>query len=169
MMGGRVSIFQALKNPRFVGFKWLSLRSGWTSKSWWFPSSEKSPFKMGFSAEPAVKLQGVFPSPQDFYSQSICLVGWINPSEKHIHQIGSFPPSRGEHKRYLKPPPRFAIQRTHIGQLLLQSSFLLRENKFVIQKVRVERVRWCQIESISLGSVQLDFDREKRSTLRMIV
>ena len=31
--------------------------------------------KMGFSAEPAVKLQGVFPSPQDFYSQSICLVG----------------------------------------------------------------------------------------------
>ena len=47
MMGGRVSIFQALKNPRFVGFKWLSLRSGWTWKSWWFPSSEKYPFKDG--------------------------------------------------------------------------------------------------------------------------
>ena len=34
------------------------------------------------------------------------LVGGFYPSEKYTRQIGSFPKSRGENKKYLKPPPR---------------------------------------------------------------
>ena len=35
------------------------------------------------------------------------LVGGFNPSEKYARQIGSFPPSRAENKKSLKPPPRW--------------------------------------------------------------
>ena len=48
--------------------------------------------------------------------------GWTNPSEKillHLlrSQIGNLPQNRGEHKTYLKPPPRNALQ--IIGRLVI--------------------------------------------------
>ena len=58
-------------------------------------------------------LMRIIPRSCEVFSPNL-VGGWTNPFEKYARQIGFiFPNFRGEHKKYLKPPPRNETEWNH--------------------------------------------------------